>query len=98
MIETAAGTFVDDTSRLSTHELETAVRWFTYHMPSEQRGRLMAEMPVLYAKLFPGVSPKAVLERVAAGLEGVREDQRDRRATQIDGMLGKPFTVTVAEG
>jgi len=75
------------THELGQNDLERLVEWFTYSMPMDQRHRLMAEMPVLYAKLFPGVRPSAVTAEVAVGIERVREEQRTKRAAQLDGML-----------
>jgi hypothetical protein len=36
---------------LKDYEVTTALRFFMYHMPMEQRSQLMAEFPVIYNKL-----------------------------------------------
>jgi hypothetical protein len=77
------------THELGHNDLERLVDWFTYSMPMDQRHRLMADMPLVYARLFPGVRPAAVTEEVAVGIEAVREEQRIKRATQLDGMLAE---------
>tara|TARA_R110002020_G_scaffold43230_1_gene125893 strand:+ start:1801 stop:2079 length:279 start_codon:yes stop_codon:yes gene_type:complete len=37
---------------LKDYEILTALRFFTYHMPLEQRGQLMREFPIIYNKLM----------------------------------------------
>ena len=36
---------------LKDYEVKTILQFFLYHMPMEQRSRLMAEFPVIYNKL-----------------------------------------------
>jgi hypothetical protein len=55
--------------KLNWSELETVVGWFLYRMAQDQRGRLMAELPQLYGKMFPGVSSEAITDRVRAALD-----------------------------
>lgn len=49
---------------LTTKELQDLVRFFTYTMGMDQRGKLMAEMPLVYAKLYPDVDPEIIVQKV----------------------------------
>lgn len=70
---------------LTHNELEMLAGWFTARMPMEQRHELMAELPVLYARLFPGVAPTVVLNEVQRTLD---DEARQRRETrQLDAGL-----------
>lgn len=55
--------------KLYQNELEDLVRWFTTHMNQETRARLMGEMPVHYALLYPGVDHDAIVHRVRLALD-----------------------------
>jgi|TARA_R110000765_G_scaffold122561_2_gene219085 hypothetical protein len=37
---------------LKDYEIQTALRFFTYHMEMDQRDQLMREFPVIYNKLM----------------------------------------------
>lgn len=37
---------------LKDYEIQTALRFFCYYMPIEQRDKLMSEFPVIYNKLM----------------------------------------------
>jgi len=52
---------------LTQGELVTLVTWLMNRLPSEDRGELMAQYPVLYLRLHPGTG-KAVLEQVTRTL------------------------------
>jgi hypothetical protein len=62
------------TPRLTEDELADLVRWFTYRMDQETRGDLMAERPVQYAKLAPGVDPAILAAAVTRGVNRVRAE------------------------
>lgn len=55
--------------KLYQNELEDLVRWFTTNMSQETRIRLMGEMPVHYALLYPGVDRDAIVSRVRLALD-----------------------------
>ena len=66
----------------SIRDMEEVAEWLLYHMSMEQRGALMAERPLLYARLFPGVSAEAILDVVSSGIQALprRESLRPRHA------------------
>ena len=60
---------------LKDYEILTALRFFCYYMPMEQRRQLMAEFPVIYNKLMEkeivvsiGKTRLAALEKMATTL------------------------------
>ena len=55
--------------KLYQNELEDLVRWFTTHMNQETRAKLMGEMPVHYALLYPGVDKDVIVQRVLQALD-----------------------------
>jgi hypothetical protein len=61
-------------TNLTHFELETAVRFLTQHMSMDTRQQMMAEFPVLYAKMT-GADPAAILAQVADGLRQVDQAQ-----------------------
>jgi hypothetical protein len=61
----------DGPQNLNQHELEELTEFFLYTMPMAQRERLMAEKPVLYHKLFPGVHAEDILRNVRAAITPV---------------------------
>jgi hypothetical protein len=60
---------------LTIGETEDLADWFARHLPSDLRGRLMAERPLLYEALFPGASHDAILERVRRSLAAQARDR-----------------------
>lgn len=57
--------------KLVTHELEDLVAWFTTHMSGEMRRQLMAERPVSYKILYPGVSNEQLAYQMGKRIEAV---------------------------
>jgi hypothetical protein len=55
--------------QLSIADAEELACWFLPKMNQELRGRLMAERPQLYGRVFPGVRSRIILERVQSALE-----------------------------
>lgn len=53
---------------LGIGDAETLADWFLYHMPQDQRGRLMAELPQVYGRVFPDVDADVIVSRVRAAL------------------------------
>lgn len=49
---------------IGIREAEEMAEWLVYHMTMEQRRKLMAERPVLYAHWFPEASAIAITDRV----------------------------------
>jgi hypothetical protein len=76
-----------EAQNLSWPELETAVRWFGFHMTAEQRGKMMAELPTLYAKLNPTVSPDLIAGKVAAQIRADRENDAVAAAAAADQVI-----------
>jgi len=46
--------------------------WFLYHMTMQQRHRLIAERPVLYARAFPSVETETITEIVTNAIHDER--------------------------
>lgn len=63
------------TDNLNDSDARALVGWFIYRMPQEQRHRLMAELPQLYCKLFPGVSTGVIESAVAAALDSQQQSR-----------------------
>lgn len=57
--------------RFTWIETDALIRFFLYYMSMEQRRQIMGRYPVIYAKLFPGVSRAAINEAVDAELAKV---------------------------
>ena len=71
------------THDLSWAELEQLVTWFAHRMGQEQRGELMAALPVTYARLYPSVAPEVLSARVQAAVTELREVQRLAVTTEL---------------
>jgi hypothetical protein len=54
-------------------DAEELAEWFIRCMTMEQRHKLMAERPVLYARAFPSVKPGEILTRVTDAVKEVRQ-------------------------
>ncbi len=50
---------------LGTGDTDTLAAFFVRYMTMEQRHTLMAEMPLLYKRLFPHVPAGVILEHVS---------------------------------
>lgn len=50
---------------LGLYETEVLAEWFLNQMPMEQRHQLMAELPVIYHHLYPGVPASTIASAVA---------------------------------
>jgi hypothetical protein len=55
-------------SNLGIRDTEDLAEFLLYHLTMELRGKLMAERPVLYSRLYPGVSPETLAFRVSAAI------------------------------
>jgi hypothetical protein len=73
-------------------DAEELAEFFIRHMPMDLRRRLMAERPLLYARVFPAVKPAILLARVAHGLAGVNESQAEAHAAHADQLLSRSAT------
>lgn len=56
-------------ARLGIGDAEELAEWFLNLMPMEQRRKLMAERPLLYNRVFPGVKAGTILTHVADALD-----------------------------
>jgi hypothetical protein len=71
--------------QLSIHNAERVAEWFLYHgSDPDWRGRLMADLPLVYAEMFPGVDPEAIMRNVRAGLERIAQEQAEAFAALAD--------------
>lgn len=51
--------------QLSIRDAEVLAEWFLHNMSMEQRHQLMAELPVIYHHLYPGVPASTIASAVA---------------------------------
>lgn len=57
---------------LNPREQVVALDFLLYHLSMDLRGRLMAELPTIYAKAFPTVEPALLAARVTERIEADR--------------------------
>lgn len=50
----------DGIHNLGIRDTEELAEYLLYHMSMELRGKLMAERPVLYSRLYPKVTPETL--------------------------------------
>jgi hypothetical protein len=49
---------------LNSEQSSQALRFLLHRMGLETRGAMMAELPAVYAKLYPSVNPSIILDKV----------------------------------
>jgi hypothetical protein len=59
---------------ISIADAEETALWFIKHMSMQQRRALMAERPLLYARLFPRAASGPILASVRFELNQLREE------------------------
>jgi hypothetical protein len=86
MIMTVTGTPILRTSpQLSIGDAERVAAWFLHGGHGDNwRAELMADMPLVYARVYPGVDPEAILRNVRAALERIQQEQADAFAALAD--------------
>ena len=62
----------DGIHNLGIRDTEDLAEFLLYHLSAELRRKLMAERPVLYARIFPQVTPETLAFRVS---EAIHADQ-----------------------
>jgi len=65
---------------LRSSERDAVLRFLLHYMPQETRGKLMAEMPVAYSKLFPTAKEATIRKVIGAirpDLAVLYEDNQD---------------------
>lgn len=75
--------------QLSIGDAETLAAWFLYHMDMDLRHRLMASLPTVYARVYPGVDPDAIMSAVRAEIAGIQRDQTGAFAAMA--RAGQPY-------
>jgi hypothetical protein len=71
--------------QLSIGDAERVAAWFLHRGGSDNwRAELMADMPLVYARVYPGVDPEAILRNVRAALERTQQEQADAFAALAD--------------
>jgi hypothetical protein len=71
--------------QLSIGDAERVAAWFLHRGSSDNwRAELMADQPLLYARVYPGVDPEAILRNVRAGLNRIAQEQADAFAAAAD--------------
>jgi hypothetical protein len=78
------------TDLLGFADLERVADFLLHHMSQQTRGKLMAELPVAYAKLYPGVDSAIIIDHVAHAIDGARADRLARSARERDMAAGTP--------
>ena len=68
----------DGIHNLGIRDTEELAEYLLYHLSSELRGKLMAERPVLYSRLYPKVSAENLAFRVSQTIHEEREDSNPR--------------------
>lgn len=63
----------DGVSNLGIHDTEILAEFLMHHLTMELRGKLMAEMPLLYSRMFPTVTPENLAFRVSSAIHQERE-------------------------
>ncbi len=61
---------------LGMKDTERVAEFLAYHMSQETRHAMMAELPVAYAKMCPGVRPAVIIARVTDEIRAVRGKMR----------------------
>jgi hypothetical protein len=69
----------DGIHNLGIRDTEELAEYLLYHISMELRGKLMAERPVLYSRLFPTVTPENLAFRVSDTIHHEREDETPKR-------------------
>lgn len=54
---------------LSTGDAERLAEWFLHRLSMDQRHELMADMPLVYARVFPTVAPSMIADVVNVALD-----------------------------
>jgi hypothetical protein len=78
------GTVLRVAPQLSIGDAETLAAWFLHKAGPELRAALMADQPQVYARVYPGVDPAAILRNVAAGIAAVQQEQASAFAAKAD--------------
>jgi hypothetical protein len=74
-----------DSPQLSIGDAERVAAWFLHGGHGDNwRAELMADLPTVYARVYPGVDPEAILRNVRAALEQIAQDQADAFAARAD--------------
>jgi hypothetical protein len=76
--------------QLSIGDAERVAAWFLHGGHGDNwRADLMADMPLVYARVYPGVDPEAILRNVRAGLERIAREQAEMFAARADKHLAR---------
>ena len=84
------------TQNLSPGELERTVDFLLVRMDQRLRRELMAEQPVIYARLYPTVAPGVVTHAVAEAVARARREHRKAVADELD-LVVPPRALAVVE-
>jgi hypothetical protein len=80
------------TRHLNQGELEVVVGWFLNRASADERTELMADLPQLYSKLFPGVNVNVIAASVRDKLNRLAGERAEKNkgcaATQAYGATG----------
>jgi hypothetical protein len=62
-----------ETHNLGIHDNEVLAEWFLYHLSLEQRHKLMAELPLIYSRLYPDVAAEVLGGYVIGQIQSERK-------------------------
>lgn len=69
---------IDSSAILSLPDAEVVARYFLHHLGQDERRLLMAELPLVYARMYPGVSAEILAGQVTA-MVSLQRDTRPAR-------------------
>lgn len=69
---------IENSAVLSPPDAEVVARYFLYHLGQDERRLLMADLPLVYARMYPGVSAEILAGQVSAMID-LQRDTRPAR-------------------
>lgn len=71
--------------QLGIADAERVAAWFLHRGGGDNwRADLMADMPLVYARVYPGVDPEAILRNVRDALYRIEQEQAEMFAAEAD--------------
>jgi len=61
-------------AKLNIADADRVARWFLYRAGPDERGALMADMPLVYARMYPDVGPAVIVGNVIRTIEAARQN------------------------
>lgn len=64
---------IESSAILHAADAEVIARYFLYHLGADERRLLMADLPMVYARMYPGVTTERITGNVASGIALTRD-------------------------